>query len=66
MAVNELAIHLNRNNFKTNSGEEYEGSRGTYTLVHATYDWLISIDKQDDADKVAQSFTKSDGSYAFD
>lgn len=37
MAVTELAEHLNRNNFKTGYGSEYEGGRGTYTLIHATY-----------------------------
>jgi hypothetical protein len=66
MSADELAEHLNRNNFKTGYGTEYEGRRGTYTLIHATYDWLVSLGQQDVADKVAQSFPKPDGSYAFD
>lgn len=66
MAANELAEHLNRNNFKTDYGTEYEGGRGTYTLIHATYDWLVSIGQQNEADKVAKSFPKPDGNYAFD
>jgi hypothetical protein len=66
MAVTEPAEHLNRNNFKTGYGTEYEGGRGTYTLIHATYDWLVSNGQQDDADKVAKAFPKSDGNYAFD
>lgn len=66
MAANELAEHLNRNNFKTSYGTEYEGGRGTYTLIHATYDWLVSIGQKSEADKVAQAFPKPDGNYAFD
>lgn len=66
MSAQELAEHLNRNNFKTGYGTEYEGGRGTYTLIHATYDWLVSIGNQNDANHVANAFTKADGSYAFD
>jgi len=66
MAANELAEHLNRNKFKTSYGTEYEGGRGTYTLIHATYDWLVTNGKQIEADSVASAFTKPDGSYAFD
>jgi hypothetical protein len=66
MAVNELAEHLNRNKFKTGYGTKYEGGRGTYTLIHATYDWLVSIGQQTEADNVAKAFPKPDGSYAFD
>jgi len=66
MAVTELAEHLNRNNFKTGYGAEYEGGRGTYTLIRATYDWLVSIGRQAEADNVANAFPKPDGNYAFD
>jgi hypothetical protein len=65
MAGNELAQHLNRNNFKTSYGTDYEGGRGTYTLLHATYDWLASTGRQQDADKVAYAFPKPNGDYAF-
>lgn len=65
MAGNELAQHLNRNNFKTSYGTAYEGGRGTYTLLHVTYDWLSSTGKQKDADNVAFAFPKSNGEYAF-
>lgn len=64
MAANELAEHLNRNNFKTSYETEYEGGRGTYTLIHATYDWLVSIGQKPEADHVAQAFPKPDGNYA--
>lgn len=66
MAANELAEHLNRNKFTTNYGTEYTGGRGTYTLIHVTYDWLVSIGKQNEADNVANAFPKPDGEYAFD
>lgn len=66
MAINELADHLNRNNFKTSYGTEYEGGRGTYTLIHATYDWLVSIGKQDEANSIAGAFTRSNGEYAYE
>ncbi len=66
MAANELAEHLNRNNFKTSYGTEYEGGRGTYTLIHATYDWLVANGQQTEADNVAKAFPKPNGNYAFD
>lgn len=66
MAGNELAEHLNRNGFETNYGATYEGVRGTYTLIHATYDWLVSIGSQEEADNVAGAFPKPDGTYAYD
>ena len=65
MAGNELAEHLNRNNFKTSYGTDYEGGRGTYKLLHATYDWLAANGKQKDADNVAFAFPKPNGDYAF-
>jgi hypothetical protein len=60
-----LATLLNWNNFKTSYGSRYEGGRGTYTLIHATYDWLVKNGNQADADKVALAFKKPDGSYAY-
>lgn len=42
MTGENLADHLNWNNFKTSYNTTYAGSRGTYTLIHATYDWLVS------------------------
>jgi hypothetical protein len=65
MAATELAEHLNRNGFKTTTGSEYEGGRGTYTLIHATYDWLVSIKAPDDAENVAKAFSKPNGDYAY-
>lgn len=65
MDVANLAEHLNWNKFKTSYNTPYQGKRGTYTLVHATYDWLVSISEQVDADKVAEAFRKPDGTYAY-
>lgn len=60
-----LATLLNWNNFKTSDGLKYEGGRGTYTLISATYDWLVKNGNPVDADKVAIAFKKPDGSYAY-
>lgn len=65
MAVNELAEHLNRNNFKTGYGTEYEGGRGTYKLISATYNLLIANGQQMEAENVAKAFPKPNGNYAF-
>lgn len=65
MSVPELANHLNRNNFKTNYGEEYKGERGTYTLIEAVYNELSKAGNQTKAEKVAKAFPKNDGTYAY-
>ncbi|TXH59590.1 MAG: hypothetical protein E6Q89_02075 [Bacteroidia bacterium] len=65
MTGETLADLLNWNKFKTNYNSEYEGGRGTYTLIHATYDWLVAHENQEDADKVALAFKKPDGTYAY-
>lgn len=65
MTGETLADLLNWNKFKTNYNSEYEGGRGTYTLIHATYDWLVANENQEDADKVALAFKKPDGTYAY-
>lgn len=55
MTGEQLAELLNWNKFKTTYGTEYSGGRGTYTLIHSTYDWLVSIGCQNDADLVCIS-----------
>jgi hypothetical protein len=65
MTVQNLAIQLNSNGYLTSYGTNYMGARGTYTLVHAVYDWLAGTGQQNDADCVAEAFTKWDGSYAY-
>ena len=67
MSGEELAAHLNRNNFVTSDGEEYKGGRGTYKLIRETYHWLVKeLDLQEEADKVAEAYVKSDGSFAYE
>ncbi len=65
MTGETLATLLNWNKFKTSYGSTYEGGRGTYTLIHATYDWLVKNGNQGDTDQVALAFKKPDGSYAY-
>ncbi len=66
MSGEELATHLNRNNFMTEYETEYEGGRGTYTLIEATYKWLKNdLQFSKEASKVAEAFVKPDGSYAY-
>jgi hypothetical protein len=66
MSGRELAEHLNRNGVRTTYGERYAGGRGIYTLVRETYKWLERMALQEDADKVAASFVKEDGTYAYE
>lgn len=67
MSGEELANHLNRNNFLTGYGEQYQGGRGTYTLIRETWHWVNNeLGLEDEAAKIAASFVKSDGSYAYE
>jgi hypothetical protein len=66
MSGEELAEHLNRNNFLTNYGKEYQGGRGIYTLIKHTWTWLHrDLNLHGEAEKVAKAFVKQDGSYAY-
>ena len=66
MSGEELADHLNRNSFLTEYGTEYQGTRGTYTLIRQTYRWLHDdLEMPDEAGHVARAFVKPDGSYAY-
>ena len=65
MSGEELANHLNRNDFLTSYGSEYEGGRGTYRLIKETYWWAHDIIGKDEAAKIAEAFVKPDGSYAY-
>lgn len=66
MSGDELADHLNRNNFLTSYGTEYQGGRGTYRLIRETYWWAHEIMGEEEATKVAHAFVKPDGSYAYE
>jgi len=65
MAVPILAVNLNNNGFRTSYGDLYEGLRGTYTLIRATYHYLMNQGFQDEADMVAGAFVKPNGDYAY-
>lgn len=67
MSGDELAAHLNRNNFKTEYGAQYEGTRGTYKLIRETWSWVNNeLGLEDEAAKVANSFVKPDGTHAWE
>ena len=67
MSGEELAIHLNRNEIKTNYGAEYEGGRGTYRLIHAVWNWINDdLALPEEARFVAEAFVNADSVYAYD
>ena len=66
MPGDSFASFLNWNGHQTSYGTDYEGKRGTYTLIRSTYHWLVKQGRQDDADKVAMAFKKPDGTYAYE
>ena len=67
MSGEELANHLNRNNFLTDYGAQYAGQRGTFTLIRETWNWVNDeLKLQSEAAKIAQAFVKQDGSYAYE
>jgi hypothetical protein len=66
MSGEELAEHLNRNDFLTSYGTEYQGGRGTYTLIRETYNWLNNdLHLTEEASKVAEVFVKPNGDHAW-
>ncbi|MDX2362371.1 MAG: hypothetical protein QNK23_16300 [Crocinitomicaceae bacterium] len=66
MSGEELADHLNRNNFLTSYGATYKGGRGTYKLIKETWSWLQNdLNLEDEADKVAIAFVKPNGEHAY-
>lgn len=67
MSGTELANHLNRNNFLTSYGKEYSGGRGIYKLIRETWSWIENeLKLHEEATKVAESFVKPDGSFAYE
>jgi len=65
LPVKDLTDTMNSLGYKTTRNLPYKGLRGSYKLIHATYNWLVSQNRQLDANKVAKAFTKPDGSYAY-
>jgi len=67
MSGEELADHLNRNDFLTEYGTEYEGGRGIYKLIRETWNWLMyGVQLPLEAGKVAEVFVKRDGVHAWE
>jgi len=66
MSGEELAEHLNRNKFSTSYGSQYNGGRGTYTLIRETWRWVHEMGLDDEAKKIAEAFVRPDGDYAYD
>ena len=67
MSGEELAEHLNRNNFLTAYDTEYSGGRGTYKLIRETWSWLNDdLGLEEEAQNVAAAFVKPDGTYAYE
>ncbi len=65
MTAQDLAIALNRNGILTSYGTQYAGGRGTYKLVSATWQWLYGQGLTSEAEKIAEVFTKPDGTLAW-
>jgi hypothetical protein len=66
MPVHQLADHLNCAGVKTSYGSAYAGGRGTYRLVCTTYHALDRQGRSADAQIVADSFTRPDGTFAYE
>lgn len=66
MSGEELAAHLNRNGFKMVKGKDYEGLRGTYSLLTHTWRWVNNdLGLHDEAKKIAEAFVKPNGKVAW-
>ncbi|WP_428331638.1 hypothetical protein [Mucilaginibacter sp.] len=66
ITAKELAKKLNSYGFLTGYGTAYKGGRGTYTLIKATYKAAKKVLGKAQADLIANSFTKSNGGFAWD
>lgn len=67
MSGEELAEHLNRNNFLTSYRSEYQGGIGTYTLIRETWKWVQNdLGLPNEAQKIAEAFVKPDGSFSYE
>lgn len=66
MSGQELADHLNRNEFLTVYGTEYEGGRGVYHLLSQTWKWLNDLGLEDEAKKFPNAYVKGNGEYPWE
>lgn len=65
MTVGRLCDVLNATGFRTRYDTEYTGGRGSYRMISCAYTWYDEHGEPDVAEKIAQAFTKHDGSYAY-
>lgn len=65
MNIKQLTELLNWNGITTDYGEPYKGKRGTYKLIHSVYDYLIENKRIVEAENVAKSFKRMNGTYAY-
>lgn len=65
MSGEELAVHLNRNGFRTSYGSKYKGGRGTYKLIKGVWSAHDSAGESVEAKNVATAFVKPSGGYAY-
>jgi hypothetical protein len=65
MTVADLAANLNASGYTTSYGTPYLGMRGTYTLLHSTYEVVERVMGRTQAGLIANSFTKPNGEFAW-
>ena len=61
MTAKELAAELNAYGLPTDRGEQYEGARGTFTLIDKTYDEVERVLGRVEAAYIAERFTDDTG-----
>ncbi len=66
MSGQELVEHLNRNNFLTSYGTEYQGGRGVYRLLSQTWKWLTELGLTEEAKKFPTAFVQGNGEYPWE
>jgi hypothetical protein len=67
MSAEELADHLNRNNFMTSYGEEFKGGRGTHRLISKTTDWVHDeLGLEEEAAKISRAYVTEAGTYPYE
>lgn len=66
MKAPDLCDELNNKIYTTDSGNPFDREgRGIYKLLSGTYKTLKDQGKNNEAEAVAEAFTKPDGTYAF-
>jgi hypothetical protein len=61
----QLATVLNALGIRTEDGDQYQGVRGTAALVRYSWHYFTNLGDHATAGKIANSFVKADGKYAY-